>query len=101
MNIDRIYSLLVAVNTIGTKRGAARMHPVVAVALFKGIDMFSTYLRLNLPVWATPRDVIRATYGRLKPSARARAHRGPRHAILRDMLGHHEAARALYERAMG
>lgn len=65
----------------------------------KGIDMFSTYLRLNLPVWATSRDVIRATYGRLKPSARARAHRGPRHDILRDMLGHHAAAQALYERA--
>lgn len=66
----------------------------------RGIDMFSTYLRLNLPVWATPRDVIRATYGRLKPSARARAHRDARHAILRDMLGQHEVARALYERAM-
>ena len=61
--------------------------------------MFSTYLRLNLPVWATSRDVIRATYGRLKPSARARAHRGPRHAILRGKLGHHVAAQALHERA--
>ena len=59
------------------------------------------YMRLNLPVWATSRDVIRATYGRLKPSARARAHRGPRHAILRDMLGHHAAAQVLYERVMG
>ncbi len=63
----------------------------------KGLTM---YLRLNLPVWATSRDVIRATYGRLKPSARARAHRDARHAILRDMLGQHETARALYARAM-
>jgi len=59
------------------------------------------YMRLNLPVWATSRDVIRATYGRLKPSARARAHRAARHAIIRDMLGHHAAAQALYEKVMG
>ena len=58
------------------------------------------YMRLNLPVWATSRDVIRATYGRLKPSARARVHRDARHAILRDMLGQHAAAQALYERAI-
>jgi hypothetical protein len=60
--------------------------------------MFSTYLRLRLHVSATPREVIRATYGRLKPSARARAHRAPRHAILRDMLAHHARAQ---EFAMG
>ena len=60
--------------------------------------MFSTYLRLNLPVWASSRDVIRATYGRLMPVARARAHRAPRHAILRDMLAHHAAAQDLHAR---
>jgi hypothetical protein len=62
--------------------------------------MFSTYLRLNLPVWATSRDVIRATYGRLMPVARERAHRAPRQAILREMLAHHASAQALHERAM-
>lgn len=60
--------------------------------------MFSTYLRLNLPVWASSRDVIRATYGRLMPVARARAHRAPRHAILRDMLAHHASAQDLHAR---
>lgn len=76
------------------------MHHAVAAAIFKGIDMFSTYLRLNVPIWASARDVIRATYGRLQPGARARAHRAARHAIIRDMLGHHAAARALYARAV-
>ena len=60
--------------------------------------MFSTYLRLNLPVWASSRDVIRATYGRLRPAARAHAHRAPRQAILRDMLAHHAAAQDLHAR---
>ena len=67
-------------------------------ALFKGAIMFSTYLRLNVPVWASTRAVIRATYGRLRPSARAHAHRAPRHAIIREMLGHHARAQALHER---
>jgi hypothetical protein len=60
--------------------------------------MFSTYLRLNLPVWASSREVIRATYGRLRPDARMRAHRAPRHAILRDMLAHHATAQDLHAR---
>jgi len=60
--------------------------------------MFSTYLRLNVPVWASSRDVIRATYGRLMPVARERAHRAPRQAILRDMLQHHAAAQDLHAR---
>ena len=60
--------------------------------------MFSTYLRLNLPVWASSRDVIRATYGRLRQDARAHTHRAPRHAILRDMLAHHAAAQDLHAR---
>ncbi len=58
----------------------------------KGLTMFSTYLRLNLPVWASARDVIRATYGRLKPSARAR--------VQRDMLAYHASAQALHARVM-
>ena len=77
--------------------GAALTRLAVDVALFKGAIMFSTYLRLNVPVWASTRAVIRATYGRLRPSARAHAHRAPRHAIIREMLGHHARAQALHE----
>lgn len=62
--------------------------------------MFSTYLRLRVPVWASARDVIRATYGRMRPDARFRAHRVARHAIIREMLGHHAAAQAVHARAM-
>ena len=62
--------------------------------------MFSTYLRLRVPVWASTREVIRATYGRMRPSARQHAHRPGRHAIIREMLGHHAAAQAVHERAM-
>ena len=61
--------------------------------------MFSTYLRLRVPVWASTRDVIRATYGRMRPSARQHAHRSGRHSIIREMLGHHAAAQAVHERA--
>ena len=61
--------------------------------------MFSTYLRLKQPVWASARDVIRATYGRMRPDARAHAHRAARHAIIREMLGHHAAAQSLHYRA--
>lgn len=62
--------------------------------------MFSTYLRLRVPVWASTRDVIRALYGRMRPDARFRAHRAARHAIIREMLGHHAAAQAVHARAM-
>lgn len=62
--------------------------------------MFSTYLRLKQPVWASARDVIRAIYGRMRPDARFRAHRAARHAIIREMLGHHAAAQAVHARAM-
>ena len=61
--------------------------------------MFSTYLRLKQPVWASARDVIRATYGRMRLDARSRAHRAGRHAIIREMLGHHAAAQAVHARA--
>lgn len=61
--------------------------------------MFSTYLRLRVPVWASARDVIRATYGRMRPDARFRAHRAARHAIIREMLQHHAAAQNLHWKA--
>ena len=63
--------------------------------------MFSTYLRLRVHTHASARDVIRATYGRMRPDARAHAHRAARHAIIREMLGHHAAAQAVHARATG
>ena len=60
--------------------------------------MFSTYLRLRLHVSATPRQVIRATYGRLAPHAHMRKYRTARHELLRDMLAYHAQAQGL---AMG
>lgn len=61
--------------------------------------MFSTYLRLRVHTHASARDVIRALYGRMRPDARARAHRAARHSIIREMLGHHAAAQNLHARA--
>lgn len=61
--------------------------------------MFATYLRLRVPVWASARDVIRALYGRMRPDARAHAHRAARHSIIREMLGYHARAQAVHERA--
>lgn len=63
--------------------------------------MFSTYLRLRVHTHASARDVIRATYGRMRPDARAHAHRAARHAIIREMLSHHAAAQAVHARATG
>lgn len=60
--------------------------------------MFSTYLRLKVHTHASARDVIRALYGRMRPDARAHAHRLARHAIIREMLGHHAAAQNLHYR---
>lgn len=61
--------------------------------------MYSTYTRLRVPVWASPRDVIRALYGRMRPDARQRGHRTARHAIIREMLGYHAQAQHLHWRA--
>lgn len=61
--------------------------------------MFSTYLRLRVHTHASARDVIRALYGRMRPDARAHAHRAARHSIIREMLGHHAAAQNLHYRA--
>ena len=58
--------------------------------------MFSTYLRLRVPVWASTREVIRATYGRMRPSARQHAHRPGRHSIIREMLQHHARAQEVH-----
>lgn len=58
--------------------------------------MYSTYLRLRVPVWASARDVIRALYGRMRPDARQHGHRSARHAIIREMLGHHARAQDIH-----
>jgi hypothetical protein len=60
--------------------------------------MFSTYLRLNVHTYASARDVIRALYGRMRPDARAHAHRLARHSIIREMLSHHASAQNLHYR---
>jgi hypothetical protein len=62
--------------------------------------MFSTYLRLRVPVWASTREVIRATYGRMRPDARSHACRPGRHSIIREMLQHHTHAQAVHERTL-
>lgn len=61
--------------------------------------MFGTYLRLKLHTHASTREVIRALYGRMRPDARAHAHRAARHSIIREMLGHHAAAQNLHFKA--
>ena len=61
--------------------------------------MFSTYLRLRVHTHASAREVIRATYGRMRPDARAHAHRVARHAIICGMLAYHERAQAMHARA--
>jgi len=60
--------------------------------------MFSTYLRLKVHTHASARDVIRALYGRMRPESRAHVYRAPRHAVIREMLGHHAAAQNLHYR---
>jgi len=58
--------------------------------------MFSTYLRLRVHTHASARDVIRALYGRMRPESRAHVYRTARHAIIREMLGHHAQAQNLH-----
>ena len=58
---------------------------------------YSTYLRLNLHVGATSREVLRAAQRKLKPEFRYdRFWRDQRHAFYREMLQHHHAAQNLY-----
>ena len=59
---------------------------------------FGTYHRLRLHVSATPKQVLRALYKKLRPAAFTRAQRIHRHAIARDILKCHCEAQALYVR---
>lgn len=62
---------------------------------------FNTYLRLNLHVSATSREVLRAAQRKLKPEFRYdRLLRGQRHAFYREMLQHHRDAQNLYRAVM-
>jgi hypothetical protein len=63
--------------------------------------MYSTYLRLDLHVSATSREVIKAAQGRLMPYVwYCRKQRIPRHNYYRQMLEHHRRAQALYRAVM-
>ena len=55
--------------------------------------MVGTYQRLNLSVYASNREVIRAASRKLKPSARrSREYREGRHLFYRNMLEYHAEA---------
>ncbi len=58
---------------------------------------WSTYERLGLPVWATPREVLRAGQRKLKGKVRySQTQRGMRHNFYRDLLDCHRRAREIY-----
>lgn len=55
------------------------------------------YQRLNLPVWASRREVIRASLRKIIPAARSnRLYREVRQDMLRAVLDAHESAGSLY-----
>jgi hypothetical protein len=56
------------------------------------------YHRLNVHVYASDREVIRAIRARLKPIALTRKFRRERHAIIRRVLLDHRKARLLVTR---
>lgn len=59
--------------------------------------MITTYYRLNLPVWASTGEVIRASSLKLKKRYRfSREQRDARHAFYREMLEHHHAGLVEY-----
>jgi hypothetical protein len=59
---------------------------------------FGTYHRLRLHVSATPKQVLRALYKKLRPVALTHGQRMHRHAIARDIFACHCAARNLFQR---
>lgn len=64
--------------------------------------MYGTYCRLNLPVWASDREVIRAASKKLKRRFRHdRKRRDVRHEFYRNMLQYHADARELYRAVHG
>lgn len=60
---------------------------------------YAQYCRLNVPISASNRAVIRAAAMKINPSARFDpARRGDRHDYFRAMLDHHHDARDLAAR---
>lgn len=58
--------------------------------------MYGTYQRLNLPVWASNREVIRAARRKVAKRFRyGRMMRAARHSFYREMLSYHANAQAL------
>lgn len=53
---------------------------------------YAQYLRLNLHVYATPRQVVRAAHALLSPLGKSRPAKSNRHAWLRRMLDLHKQA---------
>jgi len=60
-----------------------------------------TYHRLRVHVSATPKQVLRALYKKLRPVALTHGQRVHRHAIARDILECHCAARRLFSQVAG
>jgi hypothetical protein len=60
------------------------------------MSYYGTYNRLGLHVSATPKQVLRALYKKLKPTARKRQQREHRHFIARVVLMHHCDARKIF-----
>lgn len=53
--------------------------------------MFGTYCRLNVTVYAPPKEVVRAVYKKCTPFGRHHTQRKARHRLVRKMLRiHHE-----------
>jgi len=59
---------------------------------------FGTYHRLRMHVTATPKQVLRALYKKLRPEAMNHDQRMHRHAIARDVLACHCAARSTFKK---
>lgn len=57
--------------------------------------MFAQYNRLGVSVYASPREVLKASQRMLSAKGKTHAFRASRHAFYRQMLAHHCAARAL------
>lgn len=59
--------------------------------------MFGTYQRLNVPVWASNMQVIRAARAKLRPSCwHDTSYREGRKLFYRNMLEYHAQALRLY-----
>lgn len=58
---------------------------------------YAQYLRLGVTVFASPRMVLRAARGMVRPECRVRQARKIRHLWYRSMLQEHAAARDVYD----